>query len=130
LALLGLLCASLVGAAWPLRASVAALGFANGVFAVSAIGSMMALSHCGRPGLAGVRMGLWGAAQAIAFALGGLFGSVIVDAVRWLSGSPVAAFAMVFAAESFLFLAAARFALRVDSLQRRDPSTPLSAVSI
>ena len=57
-------------AGWPLRANVFALGVANGVFAVAAIGSMMALAGAGRGGREGVRMGLWGAAQAIAFALG------------------------------------------------------------
>ena len=56
--------------AWPLRGSVIALGVANGVFAVAAIGSMMALAGQGEPGSAGVRMGLWGAAQALGFALG------------------------------------------------------------
>ena len=130
LALFSLLAASLAGPGWPLRASVAALGFANGAFAVSAIGSMMALAHQGRPGLAGVRMGLWGAAQAIAFACGGLFGGVIVDGVRWLSGSPVAAFAIVFGFEACLFLAAAHFARRVDSLQRRSSGAPVSAVTV
>jgi MFS transporter, BCD family, chlorophyll transporter len=130
LALFSLLAASLAGPGWPLRASVSALGFANGAFAVAAIGSMMALAHVGRPGLAGVRMGLWGAAQAVAFAFGGLFGGVIVDGVRWLSGSPVAAFAIVFGFEALLFLAAAQFARRVDSLQRRGSSAPVSAVTV
>ena len=37
--------ASLVGPGWPLRLSVLALGVSNGVFAVSAIGSMMELAH-------------------------------------------------------------------------------------
>ena len=48
LALGGLAFAAQVGAWWPLKANVAALGFANGVFAVSAIGAMMGLAGAGR----------------------------------------------------------------------------------
>ena len=104
--------ASLVGPGWPLRLSVLALGVSNGVFAVSAIGSMMELAHDGDSGNAGVRMGLWGAAQAIAFAFGGVLGTAIVDSFRWLLGSPTAAFAIVFCVEAVLFLAAAGLAVR------------------
>ena len=45
------------------------LGFFNGMFAVAAIGSMMALAGEGRDAREGTRMGLWGAAQAIAAGL-------------------------------------------------------------
>lgn len=115
LALLSLVVANWVGPAWPLRASVFALGLSNGVFAVSAIGSMMALAHQGEASGAGVRMGLWGAAQAVAFALGGLFSTTLVDSARYLLGSPAAAFGIVFCAEAALFVIAARFAARVES---------------
>jgi BCD family chlorophyll transporter-like MFS transporter len=115
LALLSLVAANWVGHAWPLRASVFALGLANGAFAVSAIGSMMALAHQGEASGAGVRMGLWGAAQAVAFALGGLFSTTIVDFARHFLGSPAAAFGIVFGAEAALFVMAARFAARVGS---------------
>ena len=60
----------------PLRASVFALGVSNGVFAVAAIGSMMALAGQGAGAREGTRMGLWGAAQAVAFGLGGFAGTV------------------------------------------------------
>ena len=43
LALVGIAMASLVGPAWPLRASVFALGVTNGAYAIAAIGSMMAI---------------------------------------------------------------------------------------
>ena len=52
-------------------------------------------------------MGLWGAAQAMAFGLGGFVGTVAVDLARRLLGSPAAAYATVFAAEAALFLVAA-----------------------
>ena len=59
-ALGGLAAACLVGPAWPLAPTVFVLGFANGVFAVSAIGSMMGLAGAGGGGREGVRMGAVG----------------------------------------------------------------------
>ena len=75
------------GAAWSARPgrcalSVFALGVANGVFAVAAIGSMMALVSDGARSREGVRMGLWGAAQAFAFGLGGFLGTLASDLAR------------------------------------------------
>jgi len=130
LALLALAAADWVGPAWPLRASVFALGLGNGIFAVAAIGSMMELAHEGGAGRAGVRMGLWGAAQALAFGLGGLFGTSIVDLVRLLFGSPVLAFGVVFSAEAALFLLAAVYAAQVNSLSQRGAPANSTAVPI
>jgi len=110
---------SFVGPSWPLRASVFGLGFANGIFAVAAIGSMMRLVSEGRQSREGVRMGLWGAAQAVAFGLGGLAGTIAVDLVRWLVGSPVAAYAMVFVGEAVLFVVATGIAV---ALTRTEPA--------
>ena len=66
LAMGGMAAAALVGPAWPLRLSVLLLGAANGAFAVSAIGAMMGLAGSGRESREGTRVGLWGAAQAVA----------------------------------------------------------------
>ena len=111
-ALLALAVSGVVGPGWPLTATVFALGFANGMFAVSAIGSMMSLAAEGAPSREGVRMGLWGAAQAIAFGAGGFLGTVAVDLTRWLVGSPVLAYGSVFCVEALLFLVAAVLAPR------------------
>jgi MFS transporter, BCD family, chlorophyll transporter len=100
---------------WPLRVNVFALGLANGAFAVAAIGSMMRLANTGTPGREGVRMGLWGAAQAIAFAIGGFAGTVASDLAHLLIGSSALAYACVFAAEGVLFLLAARLAMGVSA---------------
>jgi BCD family chlorophyll transporter-like MFS transporter len=58
-------------------------------------------------------MGLWGAAQAIAFALGGFAGTVASDLAHALAGSSAQAYGSVFAAEGLLFLVAARLAMTV-----------------
>ncbi|MES2904850.1 MAG: BCD family MFS transporter [Pseudomonadota bacterium] len=123
LALGGLALAARAGLGWPLSANVALLGFANGVFAVAAIGSMMALAGAGGPGREGIRMGVWGAAQAIAFGLGGLIGAVGVDVGRALTGSVPDTFTFVFAVEAGLFLAAAMLALRQPEREARTLAT-------
>jgi BCD family chlorophyll transporter-like MFS transporter len=113
-ALAGLVIAGL-GAApyWPLRANVFVLGVSNGAFSIAAIGSMMALAGHGRASREGTRMGLWGAAQAIAFAGGGLLGTAACDLARWVIGAPGPAYALVFGAESVLFVASALLAQRI-----------------
>ncbi|MFN7173707.1 MAG: BCD family MFS transporter [Thermaurantiacus tibetensis] len=102
-----------MGEGFPLRATAALLGFGNGMFAVAAIAAMMDLAGIEGPGREGIRMGLWGAAQAVAFALGGLVGAAGVDAGRTLLGDDAAAFAIVFAGEALLFMGAAGLALKV-----------------
>lgn len=113
LILFGLALAGYVGPDWPLRPTVGLLGLANGVFAVAAIGAMMALVGNGTERREGVRMGLWGAAQAVAFGLGGFTGTLLVDLTRYLLGAALPAYALVFALEGGLFLVAAFLALRI-----------------
>jgi BCD family chlorophyll transporter-like MFS transporter len=112
-ALAALALGGVIGEGFPLRPAVFTLGLANGVFAVAAIGSMMVLAGNGGGGREGVKLGLWGASQAIASALGGFLGTVFVDLARFAFGSAVAAYGTVFAVEAALFLAAAVLAARV-----------------
>jgi BCD family chlorophyll transporter-like MFS transporter len=105
---------------------VAALGFANGAFAVAAIGSMMTLVGQGPRGREGVRMGLWGASQAIAFGVGGFAGALASDLARWLLGSPALAYASVFGLEAILFVLAAVMALRLG--RERRTAAPLAVL--
>lgn len=102
-----------ISAQFPLRAVVFSLGLANGVFAVAAIGSMMDLVGRGAGQREGVRMGLWGAAQAIAFGLGGIGATFAVDVSRALLGNLATAYAIVFAIQALLFLWAAKLAAGV-----------------
>ena len=96
-----------------LTPAVVALGFFNGMFAVAAIGSMMALAGQGRGSREGTRMGLWGAAQAIAAGFGGLVGAAAVDVMRVSFASDATAFGAVFLFEAGLFVVAALLALKV-----------------
>ena len=92
---------------WNLSMNVFALGFANGAFAVAAIAAMMTLASAGESGREGLRMGLWGASQAIAFALGAFLGTVAVDVCRIWIDVPAHAYGLVFTSEALMFLAAA-----------------------
>jgi BCD family chlorophyll transporter-like MFS transporter len=105
--------AGMAGPGAPIKPAVFALGFSNGAFAVAAIGAMMTLASEGPQGREGVRIGLWGAAQAIAFGLGGFLGAAMADLMRGLLADPAAAYGTVFAAEAGVFLLSAALALRV-----------------
>jgi BCD family chlorophyll transporter-like MFS transporter len=113
LALFGLAAAGWLGPPWPLRANVFVMGVANGAFSIAAIGSMMNLAGQGRPGREGVRMGLWGAAQAFGFAAGGLLGAAASDLARWWLGTLGPAYGLVFFGEALMFVVAAALAARI-----------------
>jgi len=105
--------AGIMGASFPLAESFFALGVANGAFAAAAIATMMQLVSQGRDGREGVRMGMFGAAQAIAFGLGGLAGTIVLDLGRMATGSAEGGYVTVFLADAALFLASAWLALRI-----------------
>lgn len=105
--LFGLSFGAMNGPGWPLLTNVFILGFCNGAFAVAAIGAMMGLAGSGHRTREGIRMGVWGASQAIAFGLGGLLGAVGVDFARRSSENDGSAFQLIFAIEAVAFLIAA-----------------------
>ena len=105
---------------------VTALGFGNGLFAAGAIGSMMALVGQGAAGREGVRMGLWGAAQAIAFAVAGVGATLLVDAARVATGDVALAYALVFGVQLALFVAAAVLARGIHADGPAEVAAPLA----
>lgn len=115
ISLVGLAYGGLHAQTWPVAANIFTLGLANGAFAVAAIGAMMGLAREGNDGREGLRMGLFGAAQAIAFGLGSFAGTAMVDVMRFLTEQDAVAYGSVFAFEGFVFLVAAILALRLTS---------------
>ncbi len=113
LALICLAFAAIAGPAWPLRSCVLLLGVTNGVYAIAAIGAMMNLVGAGHENREGTRMGLWGAAQAISFGIGGFVGTMASDLARLLLSSVPIAYATVFVAEAALFVVAAYLVVRM-----------------
>ena len=135
IALVALATASIVGPSWPLRETVFVLGVTNGAYAVAAIGSMMALVGAGGEQREGVRMGLWGAAQAFAFGIGGFLGTLASDIVRYFLASPALSYGVVFGAEAALFVVAAFMAVRVQrapagNAARHDAAGDLQATAM
>ncbi len=124
LALAFLAVAASVAPNWPLAANIFVLGIANGAFAVAAIGSMMMLAGEGGGSREGIRMGVWGAAQAIAFGLGGFMGTVALDLGRRLTGSDAQSFFTVFAMEALLFVVAAAIAWHIRPPARATRDAP------
>ncbi|KUJ79822.1 BCD family MFS transporter [Ruegeria profundi] len=108
-----------IGPDAPLVLAVVVLGFFNGMFAVAAIGAMMELAGEKAQGQEGTRMGLWGAAQAIAAGFGGLVGAAAADLFRSVMPDATA-FGAVFLAEAALFVAAAILAAQVIHETRRE----------
>ena len=104
-----------------LSIAVVFLGFFNGMFAVAAIGSMMSLAGQGRGAREGTRMGIWGAAQAIAAGFGGLLGAVSVDLMKLVSGTEATAYGSVFLLEAAIFLVSATMAIKIMSERAISP---------
>ena len=117
LAMFGLVIAGILEGDWPLKLNVFILGLANGAFSIAAIASMMRLAVLGGGGKEGVRIGLWGGAQAIAFGLGGLLGAGASDLARSIFTNPASAYSSVFFIEAILFIASAYMASLVESKQ-------------
>jgi BCD family chlorophyll transporter-like MFS transporter len=114
-----------MGAEFPLAAAFFALGLGNGIFAAAAIASMMQMVGQGHEKREGTRMGLWGAAQAVAFGVGGLAGAAAVDVARLLLGAPHAAYAAVFVIDALVFVAAAMLAARIGRTRRQPGYGPM-----
>jgi MFS transporter, BCD family, chlorophyll transporter len=111
-ALLVLVSAGMTADVVALKVAVFSLGLANGAYAVAAIGSMMALAASGRKKREGMRMGIFGAAQALSFGAGGFLGTMAVDVLRRGMETPGPAYGIVFAIEAVLFVVSAILAVR------------------
>jgi BCD family chlorophyll transporter-like MFS transporter len=100
-----------LGFGLPLVASTVVLGLGNGLFVVGAVGSMMQLAAA-HARATGMRMGVFGAAQAVAAGLAGLVATGMLDLTRLILPD-AAAYGVVFTLEAALFLVAAVVAARV-----------------
>jgi MFS transporter, BCD family, chlorophyll transporter len=129
IALLAVAASPLTREVMVLRGALLALGIGNGVFAIGAIGSMMSLSASGDVSQTGVRMGVFGAAQAVAMAAGGMLGAGMSDIARSVLGSDVAGYGSVFAIEAALFVAAATLASAARQAGRATSSESLLAAA-
>ena len=128
-ALLCIATSPLVGTLMMLKVALFGLGVANGVFAIGAIGSMMSLSAAADQSQTGVRMGVFGASQAIAMAAGGMLGAGASDVMRAVLGSDRLGYGSVFAMEAALFVGAAVLASAAKQVGRAQSSESLLAAA-
>lgn len=112
-----------------LKVSLFALGIGNGVFAIGAIGSMMSLSAGADQSQTGVRMGVFGASQAIAMAAGGMLGAGASDVMRAVFDSDRLGYGSVFAMEAALFVGAAVLASAARQAGRAQSSEAILAAA-
>lgn len=108
------------GSVAALRGILLALGAANGAFAIGGISTMMTLAADGGDRSGGLRMGIFGAAQAVGTGIGQFLGAAGSDASRALFGDVTSGYGAVFGVEAVMFAVAAGFALRAA------PVTPLT----
>jgi len=126
-ALLLIAVSPMTGSLVMLQASLFGLGIANGAFAIGAIGSMMSMSAAGDQSQTGMRMGVFGASQAIAMAAGGVLGAGASDVMRAALGSDSLGYGSVFAMEAALFVGAAILASAAGQAGRAESSDSLLA---
>ena len=127
-ALLAVATSPAIGGLAMLKASLLSLGIANGAFAIGAIGSMMSLSAAAGQSQTGVRMGVFGASQAVAMAAGGMLGAGASDVLRAVLESDRLGYGSVFAMEAALFVGAAVLASAARTVGRAEsPETLLAA---
>ena len=109
-----------LGGGFALIPSTVMLGLGNGLFVVGAVGSMMTLAS-NHERETGTRMGVFGAAQAIAAGLAGLVATGTLDIARAFM-TDAAAYGTVFTLEAVLFLMAALMALQILDKRRETPA--------
>lgn len=117
---------------FPLLPVVFGLGLADGVFAVAAVGAMMGGAGrepgagtqpgAGSDGHAGVRVGVWGAAQAVAYACGGLLATGALQAGRAYGSGGSGGYAASFALQAGLFVLAAALGARRGARRAAPPA--------
>ncbi len=100
---LGIVLAGALGSAGLFHGLVLVLGVGTGLAFAGAMAAVIDFTTVVR---AGFLMGVWGAAAEFGEAIGSLFGGVIVDTVRLLTGNPLLAYGTVFVLEGVMLVGA------------------------
>ena len=128
-ALLAVAASPMIGSLMALKGALFALGVGNGAFAIGAIGSMMSLSAVADQSQTGVRMGVFGAAQAVAMAAGGMLGAGASDVLRGVFDSDRIGYGSVFVLEAALFAGASILASAARQTARAESAESLLAAA-
>lgn len=117
---IGLVALGLLGRADWFQPLVVVMGLGTGLAGAGMLTGIMAFTT---PMRSGLMMGVWGMANLLGRAAGGLMGGAIVDLVQGWTGNPLQAYASVFAMEALMLAAAfvITFWLRIeDSVAQRE----------
>ena len=100
------------------KGAVVGLGIGNGIFCIGALTTMMELGAARRDGRSGLRMGVYGAVEAMAMGAAGLLAAGAFDVARALLGSPTGGYVTVLLGEALIFGVAAVVAVRSGAVER------------
>lgn len=100
----------LAGAPGMFRWLVLAMGFGTGLAGAGMLASVVEFTT---PVRAGLLMGVWGVANMLGHAGGSLLGGIVVDTMRWATGSALAAYTALFAFEIAMLVLAFALTLRL-----------------
>ena len=117
---IGLVALGLLGRADWFQPLVVVMGLGTGLAGAGMLTGVMAFTT---PMRSGLMMGVWGMANLLGRAAGGLMGGAIVDLVQSWTGNPLQAYASVFAMEALMLAGAfvITFWLRIeDSVAQRE----------
>jgi BCD family chlorophyll transporter-like MFS transporter len=98
------------------QALIAVMGIGTGLAGAGMLSGIITFTTATR---AGLLMGVWGMANLLGKAAGGLIGGVVVDVMRTVTGNVFLAYATVFALEVFLLGAALLLSFRLDPAASR-----------
>lgn len=99
----GLIVTGMLGNAGVFKSLVFVMGLGTGL---AGAGMLSAIISFTTPIRAGMLMGVWGVANMVGHAVGNLLGGVLVDGVRFATGSAFLAYASLFAMEAVMLVAA------------------------
>ncbi|MBL8056873.1 MAG: MFS transporter [Anaerolineales bacterium] len=125
----GALTAGALGRPGVFQALVAVMGLGTGLAGAGMLAGIITFTT---PTRAGLLMGVWGMANLLGKAAGGLIGGVVVDVMRSVTGNLFLAYATVFALEVGLLGAALLLSFRLDpaaSRAQREEQQALAAAA-
>lgn len=106
----------LAGAPGAFRWLVLVMGFGTGLAGAGMLGSVVEFTT---PVRAGLLMGVWGVANMLGHAAGSLMGGIVVDTMRLVTGSALAAYSALFAFEVAMLVTALVLTLRLQPTATR-----------
>jgi MFS transporter, BCD family, chlorophyll transporter len=111
LVFIGLIVMGMTGNAGAFKGLVFVMGLGTGLAGAGMLSGVVSFTT---PIRAGMLMGVWGVANMVGHAVGNLLGGAIVDVMRFVTGSALAAYSTLFGMEAVMLLIALYLSTRLD----------------